>query len=230
VAVGSLQFVATFLVPQYYFWQYWATMVSKVYYGQSLASVLVYSNSWFSYTSDIPDLRMFSIMPDSHSFAVIAAMLMIYLLPLTYFFGDKELFKRETLKLVPNKISYFIWSAVRFSGLAVIFSGTRGVWVGMAAPFLLSIIFYIKGIARPIMTKTFWAMSMIVILFLLSPIIFTISNVFTSILNTQKKFIVVGMAPILYNLGIISGIIFLYPKLGVYGVGLGVIIGAVMHL
>ncbi len=67
-------------------------------------------------------------------------------------------------------------------------------------------------------------------LFLLSPIIFTISNVFTSILNAQKKFIVVGMAPILYNLGIISGIIFLYPKLGVYGVGLGVIIGAVMHL
>jgi putative peptidoglycan lipid II flippase len=67
-------------------------------------------------------------------------------------------------------------------------------------------------------------------LFLLSPIIFTISNVFSSILNAQKKFIAVGLAPILYNLGIIVGLFIFYPKFGIYGVGLGVILGAVMHL
>ncbi len=67
-------------------------------------------------------------------------------------------------------------------------------------------------------------------LFLLSPIIFTISNVFTSILNSQKKFLVVSLAPIMYNLGIIFGLFFLYPKLGLMGLGFGVIIGAVSHL
>lgn len=171
VALGYAQFAATFFMPQYYFWQYWATMVSKLYYGQSLANVLVYSNSWFSYTSEIPDLRMFSIMPDSHSFAVVALMLMTFLLPLTYFFDTKELFNRGKFKFVPNKVSNFVWTAVRFSGLAIIFSGTRGVWVGMVAPFLITIVFYAKKISRPLVSKTFWAMFMIVILFMLSPLI-----------------------------------------------------------
>ena len=67
-------------------------------------------------------------------------------------------------------------------------------------------------------------------LFLLSPVIFTLSNVFTSILNAQKKFIVVGLAPILYNFGIIFGLLYLYPKFGILGLGFGVIFGALLHL
>jgi putative peptidoglycan lipid II flippase len=67
-------------------------------------------------------------------------------------------------------------------------------------------------------------------LFLISPVIFTLSNVFSSILNAQKKFIVVGLAPILYNFGIIFGLIFLYPRFGILGLGYGVIIGAILHL
>lgn len=67
-------------------------------------------------------------------------------------------------------------------------------------------------------------------LFLLSPIIFTVSNVFTSILSAQKKFLFVGLAPLLYNLGIIFGLLILYPRLGIVGLGYGVILGAVLHL
>ncbi len=67
-------------------------------------------------------------------------------------------------------------------------------------------------------------------LFLLSPVIFTLSSVFSSILNSQKKFIIVGLAPVLYNLAIILGLLFLYPKYGIMGLGYGVIIGAVLHL
>ncbi|MCX6797261.1 MAG: murein biosynthesis integral membrane protein MurJ [Candidatus Doudnabacteria bacterium] len=65
---------------------------------------------------------------------------------------------------------------------------------------------------------------------LFSPIIFTLSNVFSSILNAQKRFIAVGLAPILYNFGIIGGLIFLYPRFGLKGLGYGVILGALMHL
>ncbi len=67
-------------------------------------------------------------------------------------------------------------------------------------------------------------------LFLLSPIIFTASNIFSSILNSQKKFLMVSIAPIMYNLGIIAGLFFLYPKFGLMGLGFGVIGGALLHL
>ncbi len=65
---------------------------------------------------------------------------------------------------------------------------------------------------------------------LLSPIIFTISNVFSSVLISMKKFIIVNTAPLLYNLGIIIGILFLFPRFGLSGLAYGVIFGALMHL
>ncbi len=65
---------------------------------------------------------------------------------------------------------------------------------------------------------------------LLSPIIFTVSSIFSSILNSQKKFIIANLAPVMYNLGIIFGLLVLYPKFGLYGLGWGVIIGAGLHL
>lgn len=65
---------------------------------------------------------------------------------------------------------------------------------------------------------------------LFSPIIFTLSNIFSSVLNAQKRFIVVGIAPILYNLGIIFGLLYLYPHFGLQGLGYGVLLGALMHL
>jgi putative peptidoglycan lipid II flippase len=67
-------------------------------------------------------------------------------------------------------------------------------------------------------------------LFLLSPIIFTISNFFTSILSSYKKFLILSIAPILYNIGILIGLFFFYPKFGIMGLGFGVILGALMHL
>ena len=67
-------------------------------------------------------------------------------------------------------------------------------------------------------------------LFLLSPIIFTVSNVFGSVLNSLKRFLVTSLAPILYNVGIIFGIYFLYPHLGAVGLAYGVLIGAGAHL
>src|SRR3989339_546139 len=38
-----------------------------------------------------------------------------------------------------------------------------------------------------------------------------------------------SLSPIFYNLGIIAGVIFLYPFFGIYGLGLGVVFGALMH-
>lgn len=65
---------------------------------------------------------------------------------------------------------------------------------------------------------------------LLSPLIFGLSAVASSILNSFKRFIGIALAPIFYNLGIIAGIVFLAPIYGIYGVAIGVLIGALGHL
>lgn len=76
------------------------------------------------------------------------------------------------------------------------------------------------------------ALSQTVILtriFLLSPIIFTVSSVFSSTLISLKKFIWVNTAPLFYNAGIIVGILFFWPMWGLSGLAFGVILGASMH-
>ncbi|OGC82412.1 MAG: murein biosynthesis integral membrane protein MurJ [Candidatus Abawacabacteria bacterium RIFCSPHIGHO2_01_FULL_46_8] len=65
---------------------------------------------------------------------------------------------------------------------------------------------------------------------LLSPLLFGLSAVASSVLNTFKKFWAIALSPIFYNLGILVGIVFLVPKIGIFGVAIGVIIGAFLHL
>jgi len=64
---------------------------------------------------------------------------------------------------------------------------------------------------------------------LLSPIFIGLSNLIGTVTQLFKNFLVFSLSPIFYNLGILFGVIFLYQKLGVYGLAVGVIIGAIMH-
>jgi len=63
----------------------------------------------------------------------------------------------------------------------------------------------------------------------LSPILFGLSNIFSSILQYFNRFLVYSIAPILYNLGIIIGIVFFVPVFGLYGLAYGVILGAALY-
>ncbi len=65
---------------------------------------------------------------------------------------------------------------------------------------------------------------------LLSPIILGISGVFGGVLNSFRKFFFYSLAPIFYNLGIIIGIGVFYDWLGPRGLGLGVVLGALLHM
>lgn len=64
---------------------------------------------------------------------------------------------------------------------------------------------------------------------LLSPIFLGLSNLIGSITQLFKRFIVFALSPIFYNLGILAGVFFLYPKLGLTGLAIGVVFGALMH-
>ncbi len=177
VLLGYAQFIATLFARPYYFWQYWATMVSRLYYGQPLSNVLIYSNSWFSYTAGQQELRMFSIMPDSHSFAMVAVFAIGFLLALACWYRrDKTPGVSWWRKM--NTRNYWTWYLIRFTGLAVILSGTRGVWVGLLPPLLLSGWLFWRRFARPLMKKVFVAEALIILFFLLSPLINYGLNVF----------------------------------------------------
>ncbi len=67
-------------------------------------------------------------------------------------------------------------------------------------------------------------------LILVAQIVFAISTLFTTLLNAHKHFLIAAFAPILYNAGIILGIVFFYPQFGLLGLGYGVILGSVFHL
>jgi len=64
---------------------------------------------------------------------------------------------------------------------------------------------------------------------LLSPILMGVSNLFGAVTQLFRKFFIYSLSPIFYNIGIIVGVIFFYPKFGIYGLALGVALGALMH-
>ena len=67
-------------------------------------------------------------------------------------------------------------------------------------------------------------------LMMLSPIILGMSAFLTGSLQVQHRFIMPALAPVLYNLGGIIGIVWLYPRVGVWGLAYGVLLGAILHL
>ncbi len=64
---------------------------------------------------------------------------------------------------------------------------------------------------------------------LLSPFLLGISNLFSGIVQSFNRFYVYALSPILYNFGIILGILFFYPYFGITGLALGVGLGALLH-
>jgi putative peptidoglycan lipid II flippase len=64
----------------------------------------------------------------------------------------------------------------------------------------------------------------------LSPILLGISNIISSVLQVFRRFLITSLTPIVYNLGIILGILFFVPRLGVQGLAWGVALGAGFHL
>jgi len=64
----------------------------------------------------------------------------------------------------------------------------------------------------------------------LSPIFLVVSSVFSSVLQYFSRFLVYSLAPFLYNLGIIIGAVFFTKLWGLYGLAVGVVLGALMHL
>ncbi len=65
---------------------------------------------------------------------------------------------------------------------------------------------------------------------LASPLFFGLSYIFGAILNSYKRFVVYSLAPLVYNLSIIAGTLFLADRFGIIGISLAVVFGAFLHM
>ncbi len=138
------------------------------------------------------------------------------------FFIKKSSEKKAEAAGVNGGEKYFIdhvFSAFFFAIIVV--SGI--IWILM--PYLVPHLF--PGFAHSESLPTLITASRIM---LLSPILLGISNFLASITQMYNRFLIYAISPLLYNVGIIIGILVLYPLFGIYGLTAGVILGACMHM
>ena len=121
--------------------------------------------------------------------------------------------EKESRRLFQEVFTVFSWCCVAFS--TILF---------FLIPFLIPSLFPGFSSAEGQATVT---LSRIL---LLSPFFFGLSNLFASIVQIHQKFFIYALSPLLYNLGIIAGILFLYPLFGLPGLALGVVCGAFFHM
>lgn len=227
VGLGFVQYIGTLFASSYYFWQYWATMVSSLYYGLPLANVLSYSNSWFSDAGGTQALRMFGVLPDTHAFGVMAIFLLGFLVP--------HIKSQQTniLKTFRSQ-KWYLLAALILAGFAIMASGTRGVWLAMFGPIVIAAAAYLRKFLQPFMKIMLAVYAGIIILFVLSPFISQALN-FIRTIDVEDNFL--DRAGSIYDLRESSNVGRLeiwresskYAALHPFGVGYGNFIVSIVH-
>ena len=116
---------------------------------------------------------------------------------------------------------YFDSIIAGFSLFAIVISSI----VALLAPFFLEILFpqFVAAGTLPVLV-------MLTRIMLLQPILLGFSNILAAITQARHRYALYSISPLLYNVGIIFGVLVLYPFLGLSGLAWGVVLGALMHL
>lgn len=154
LAVALIQFTAVLFVPLIEFWQFWAGRVINFFYGQGLSELLSYSNTWFAYYDAAPPtLRLFSVFPDSHSFAMFSLLTVPIFLVLAFFSQRQRI---------------FFWSLAALALLGAVFSGSRGVWLSAVPVALAALFFWVKGQERDLVKQAILSLAVFLGIFFIS--------------------------------------------------------------
>lgn len=104
-----------------------------------------------------------------------------------------------------------------------------GMGLVSGAAFLLApklIAFIAPGLAG---TASYGELLLLTRILLLQPVLLGASNILANLTQLRHRFLLYSVSPLLYNLGIIFGIVALYPHFGIAGLGWGVVLGAALH-
>ena len=129
-------------------------------------------------------------------------------------FEQKRYTSDESLKSFIDTI-FYLFSLMLVIGAVVLF---------FISPFILSNLY--TGFS-PEALENLILFSRI---FILQAGLLGLSNFVTTFIKMHKKFFIYAISPIMYNVGIIVGAVFLYPIWGAQGVLAGVLLGAFLHL
>jgi len=144
-------------------------------------------------------------------FVGVASLVSVYVL-IPFF---SEINSRTELRRFINSIfSVFAFAITAISATVFVFT-----------PQLLSVLF--PGLAGG---EYFTDLVLLTRILLVQPFFLGISGLFASITQTHQRFILYALSPLLYNVSIIGGLLFLYPLFGISGLGIGVVIGAFLHM
>lgn len=119
----------------------------------------------------------------------------------------------------PEKRAYIDTIIIGFSILSTVLSAICALF----APDILAILFpaYIGDNAQLLVSTTR--------ILLLQPILLGLSNILAAITQINHRYAIYALSPLLYNIGIIAGIVFFYPVWGLPGLAVGVVMGAAVH-
>lgn len=107
----------------------------------------------------------------------------------------------------------------------LILTGTAAVVVAIIAPWIVRYVLA-PGFPPPLHALTARLMRIM----LAATVVFSLSGLLMGVLHAHQHFLLPAIAPALYNIGIIFGAVALAPRIGVYGLAVGVVLGAVAHL
>lgn len=152
VVVGVLQLISTYLVDFETFMEFWAHTVQRGFYGVEWSSIAYYSNTWFAYLSDQLSLRVFSTLPDSHSFPVLLLFSLPALFTMAVYPVLQKTMAKGFWKIYPVRGSEnnmpsngmcktrgnLLMALIPVFYLMLILSGTRGIWLASLAPLLVA--------------------------------------------------------------------------------------------
>lgn len=149
-------------------------------------------------------------IPDFIFVSVASLVSLFVLIPFILEYQEGGRNTREFLSTVTSAFFFFIVVVC-----AVVF---------VITPWLVGLLF--PGFTESQLTH----LTLLTRIMLLSPILLGISNILLSITQVYKRVYVYGLPPVLYNLGIIVGILVFYPVFGAAGLAAGVVLGALFHL
>lgn len=146
-------------------------------------------------------------------FALIASLVSAYILiPLVAKACTDS--REEAKKLLSDAVSFFI-----------LVMGGVGVVCAIFTPQILNTLY--PDFAVSAQFNEFVLLTRIL---LLQPLFLGLSSVISSVTQIERRFLLYALSPVLYNVGIIMGALFLEPVFGIIGLGIGVVAGAILHM
>ncbi|MBI4128542.1 MAG: O-antigen ligase family protein [Parcubacteria group bacterium] len=136
ILIGFIQLAMTYFYPIVPFADFWANTVQRGLYGNEWSMRVAQGNTWFAYFYHAIKLRMFSSFTSSHTFGLYT----ILALPFISVLGYAAVSPRGER---PRRASW--WGYIGMLAmilLAVILTGTRGIWLSAIFPISLVIMYF----------------------------------------------------------------------------------------